>query len=384
MKKFAEFTKNVLTDDYGGILHAVITFKRPTGLFLSQSEQHAVAIVTNLKNAGINLQHIIVIDKSILPQNIIRGGVELGVDFIDLIDIPKDTKGIQYVFSPEFDLATPGLLDIMMQNNIRLIELQDSQRNNFFRQMFLEHLTEIYDVYKALDKSGREIYEAYWRGKISGRMEAYRYASHEQYLLAGFLPVPGDVLIDGGAFDGMTAREFALMGSKVYAFELDGKNYEKCRIMAEKSGFTAENMGLSDKKSTIKYSSNGASSYINDNGQETIGLIDIDTYAFEKNLQRVDFIKLDVEGAEMEALRGGAATISKFKPKLAICLYHKLEDLWQIPLYIKELRSDYEFSLRHYANDVRANANPKFKDLLETKGVSPFYKTMWELVLYAK
>ena len=257
MKKFAEFTKNVLTDDYGGILHAVITFKRPTGLFLSQSEQHAVAIVTNLKNAGINLQHIIVIDKSILPQNIIRGGVELGVDFIDLIDIPKDTKGIQYVFSPEFDLATPGLLDIMMQNNIRLIELQDSQRNNFFRQMFLEHLTEIYDVYKALDKSGREIYEAYWRGKISGRMEAYRYASHEQYLLAGFLPVPGDILIDGGAFDGMTAREFALMGSKVYAFELDRKNYERCCVTAEESGFTAENMGLSDKKSTIKYSSGG-------------------------------------------------------------------------------------------------------------------------------
>lgn len=74
MKKFAEFTKNVLTDDYGGILHAIITSKAPTGLFLSQNEQHAVAIATNLKNAGINLQHIIVINKSILPQNIIRGG----------------------------------------------------------------------------------------------------------------------------------------------------------------------------------------------------------------------------------------------------------------------------------------------------------------------
>ena len=75
--------------------------------------------------------------------------------------------------------------------------------------------------------------------------------------------------------------------------------------------------------------------------------ITIDDLVSEEKLKRVDFIKMDIEGAELEALRGAENTIRQFHPKLAISLYHKLNDLWEIPEYIDSLGLGYKFSLKH-------------------------------------
>ena len=57
---------------------------------------------------------------------------------------------------------------------------------------------------------------------------------------------------------------------------------------------------------------------------------------------------MDIEGSELEALKGSSAIIQKDKPKLAICVYHKANDLFAIPEFIKSLRSDYKFYLRNH------------------------------------
>ena len=62
----------------------------------------------------------------------------------------------------------------------------------------------------------------------------------------------------------------------------------------------------------------------------------------------VDFIKMDIEGAESEALEGAKQTIRAFHPKLAISVYHKLDDFWTIPKYIDQLGMGYRFYLRHF------------------------------------
>ena len=65
----------------------------------------------------------------------------------------------------------------------------------------------------------------------------------------------------------------------------------------------------------------------------------------------ITFVKMDIEGAEMDALQGMEKMIQRNKPKLAICIYHKFEDLWEIPNYIKSLVPEYSFLIRHHNYD---------------------------------
>ena len=86
-------------------------------------------------------------------------------------------------------------------------------------------------------------------------------------------------------------------------------------------------------------------SLISDKGDFTVDVETIDNVVDSK---RVTFIKMDIEGSELSALRGAETTISKSKPKLAICVYHKPEDLISIPQYINSIVPEYKFFLRHH------------------------------------
>lgn len=63
---------------------------------------------------------------------------------------------------------------------------------------------------------------------------------------------------------------------------------------------------------------------------------------------RVDFIKLDLEGAEPDALAGAARLIRDHHPALAVCVYHAAGDLWDVPARVLAIRDDYDLTLRHY------------------------------------
>ena len=94
----------------------------------------------------------------------------------------------------------------------------------------------------------------------------------------------------------------------------------------------------------------------------------IDDVVSHEDLDRVDFIKMDIEGGEVEALKGAQATIKAFAPRLAICVYHKPRDLPDIVALIRETRPDYEFCLSHKSPGlgdtvVFARVSPSSRDL---------------------
>jgi FkbM family methyltransferase len=75
----------------------------------------------------------------------------------------------------------------------------------------------------------------------------------------------------------------------------------------------------------------------------------IDEAVAKSNAPRVDFIKMDIEGSELSALRGAESTIRRWRPKLAISLYHRPEDFFSIPSWIDSLGIGYRLFLDHYS-----------------------------------
>jgi FkbM family methyltransferase len=172
----------------------------------------------------------------------------------------------------------------------------------------------------------------------------------------------GDYIIDAGGCWGDTALSFAYevgANGKVYTFEFVPENLE---IMKKNIGLNPElkqrivimhNALWSNSDLTMSYSEKGpASSIITNEGIKELNLgvptLSIDDFVKRYNVPRIDFIKMDIEGAELLALKGAKNTISKYKPKLAISVYHSLNDLVDIPKYIESIDTKYKFYLDHY------------------------------------
>ena len=85
-----------------------------------------------------------------------------------------------------------------------------------------------------------------------------------------------------------------------------------------------------------------------DTSMIAIETISIDEFVDEQKIKKVDYIKMDIEGAELEALKGGINTLKNHRPQLAISIYHKRDDILSIPLFLDEHLENYTYRLGHY------------------------------------
>lgn len=81
------------------------------------------------------------------------------------------------------------------------------------------------------------------------------------------------------------------------------------------------------------------------NDSNSVPVVALDDWCRE-NAVKPDFIKMDLEGGEVDAINGARGIIAEYKPRLAICLYHRLSDMWVIPRLIKEIVPEYRFWCR--------------------------------------
>lgn len=175
----------------------------------------------------------------------------------------------------------------------------------------------------------------------------------QQYFDRDIVPCGDDeAFVDGGAFDGETSLAFCKWTGgnfdNIWAFEPNKEMADKCNEMLR--GYSQVNIinkGLWHKTGRLHFQSDGALSVVSEydeNGLE-VPVISLDDILKD---ERVTFIKLDIEGAELEALKGAENIIRTQKPKLAISVYHKPEDIWELPELISTYRLEYKFYLRHY------------------------------------
>jgi hypothetical protein len=106
------------------------------------------------------------------------------------------------------------------------------------------------------------------------------------------------------------------------------------------------NVGAWDKKEKLSYKEGNSNSAIGE-GAEIAFVAPLDEMLSDV---KVTYLKMDIEGAEINALCGARKLIEKQKPKLAICVYHKISHLWEIPILINEMLPDHSIFLRHHTN----------------------------------
>ena len=313
--------------------------------------------------------------------------VNLDFDVIHVKDAAQIYPQPEYVLvtsNNEFKIAKKfiGNVKIILSQSIR------GQSTNKVFEIFMEHLPELYGVYASLiDEESKKTFRGYWLGCITNQISSVVYANTPQYICPGFLPKAGDIVIDCGSYDGRTALRFKDMGCKIYGFEMNKENFKRAAEFAAENNFIVENLGLGSYPHEMNYINSGGASKLDIHGTDTTIITTLDRYVGEKNLPHVDFIKMDVEGAELDILKGAATTIMRFKPILAFSAYHKLDDFWTLTNFIKSIRPDYEFALRQYATtpeDIIDWFSKESINFLETFGLeinSPNYE---ECVLFAR
>lgn len=225
----------------------------------------------------------------------------------------------------------------------------------------------ILEVYDLLEEEAKETYTELMANRLAPELAEKSYSDlycPGDYFNGVYFPVTEEEsFVDCGAYDGDTIRELLKVTkqfNQVHAFEIDNVNYDNLgkyvatlptelqkRIQLYHAGVWNEHKQISYGNETK--SSGTSFSILKSSNVQKIFVERLDDVLKE---EKVTFIKMDIEGSELPALQGGEQVIKAQKPKLAICLYHKIEDFWEIPVYLHSLVPEYRFGVMHHCRNV--------------------------------
>lgn len=344
-------------------LHPAFKFQCLKKIAILGAAEEGIRFAECCKNLGIEVLMI-------CDDNPTRCGKKIGENFVQstqaLQKLSKDTSIViatHRVLKPYLKLLGMGF-----KNCVPLALLQVTEPKIFTPHMFydgwLEDLftnrtrySEIAQMFS--DKKSTEILRALLKFRLTLDPQVLTpIIEWDLYGPSALLHYTQDeVYVDGGTFDGDTIRLFIerMEGkfNKIYGFEPDTATFQKLvENFKKESRVIPLNKGLYSHSTILHFDNAGTrGSILTENN---IKGIEVPVMSIDELLgsERVTYIKMNIEGAEIPALKGAKQAIQKWGPKLAISVYHRPSDLWEIPLLVRSLREDYDLYLRQHDGGV--------------------------------
>jgi FkbM family methyltransferase len=284
------------------------------------------------------------------------GGKLLGLDILSFGDVMQKHRNAVIVVALWDDNERKDVINQLLQVGFPRVTdayaytYSKACYGNIRRQKELYYLEKAWDFFE--DESDREVIlnkALYYLGAIGETPYEL-----PQYFIP-FMDISEDeVFADCGFFNGDTAESYINDASgkfkKYYAFEPNAKNIAMVKPEIKNDPrIEITQAGVYSHCTTLMFNDEyaDASSFeMKGAGNVEVPVVSLDAFFADK--EKPTFIKMDIEGSEMAAILGAKYLIRDCKPKLAICLYHKPEDMIEIPKLIREILPEYKFILKQH------------------------------------
>lgn len=258
--------------------------------------------------------------------------VLVAADFLNGLKAPWATAALLQVMYPGVfppHMFYDGLIEDLVQNRERYRELATLFADSRSRRV----LNAVIGFRLTLDP---EILRPVVEGDAFQSADLMKFSDDEVY-------------VDAGAYDGDTVRRFiSRVGGRfraIYAFEPDQATFPRlAEAFRDDPRIKAMPLGISRRSGALRFAGTGGrGSAFSDDGGIVVPVAGIDEVL---DGSRVSYIKMNIEGAEIDALDGARASIGRWRPKLAISAYHRPSHLREVPLLIREIEPGYRLYLR--------------------------------------
>lgn len=318
-------------------------------IFIYGMGDGALKIMSVFRQHGIELAGIFASDE------FVRGHSFQGYHVHRLSEVEElvDDFVIVLAFAAGYQSLVDKIKEISSKHTLYVPDVPVTGGGLFTYEFCKQNAEKLQEVYDSLeDDYSRQVYANIINFKISGDIRYLDSVTTPKADIYKNLIKPGshEVYVDLGAYNGDTIRELLEFSkgrySAIYAMEPDWKNYKKlAKFIDGMTHVKAYHAAAWCTDTELPFASKaGRQSSISADSEYTVEALTVDTILEEKT---PTIIKMDVEGFEREAIWGASQSIGHYSPKLMIALYHRNEDIFEIPLLIKTLNPEYKLYIRH-------------------------------------
>lgn len=343
--------KNIIFDEFDcDIWHTLKDSKKP--ILIYGMGNGADKIINVFEKYGIEYSDVFASD------GFVRGHSYKGkrvISYSEACEKYKNDFDIVVSFGSKLTDVIERIYSLENKHNVYSPDVEVCGNELFSQEFFNAHLDELYQARECFfDEISKSVFDNIIRYKLTGKLKYLKATAFSEEECDSILNLDSyETYLDLGAYNGDTIKKYSSICKnlkEIYAFEPDRRNFKKlssyCEQITSKK-IVPLNYASYSYDTVLSFSASGnRNSTAIASGSFEHKTINIEAKAPDSILDKVDFIKYDVEGLEYEALLGSKKLITNSSPDLLVSMYHKSQDMFRLPLLVKELNPNYKLYLR--------------------------------------